>query len=36
MSSSRLIETGLEQNGLDAVAVFVQEGMIAVLREGTE
>ena len=36
MSSSRLIETGVDQNGLEAVAVVVQEGMIAVLREGTE
>ena len=36
MSSRHFIETGVEQDGLEAVAVVVQERMIAVLREGTE
>ena len=36
VSSSELIETAVEQDGLEAVAVVVQERMIAVLREGTE
>ena len=36
MSSRHFIEIGVEQDGLETVAVFAREWMIAVLREGTE
>ena len=36
MSSRHFIEIGVEQDGLEIIAVIVREWMIAVLREGTE